>query len=98
MKIKNITKFIRSILIVLIFIISIICICSNSSFSSGEIKYKSIYVVAGDTVWNIAKQEHLINDYYQGKDIRDIVEEIREVNHLENGNLKVGQELKIPTI
>lgn len=98
MKIKNINKFVRSILILLSLIIMLIGISSNVSFSSGDLKYKNIYVTAGDTIWNIAKQEHMENAYYQDKDIRDIVEEIRELNHLESASLKIGQELKIPTI
>ena len=96
MRIVNIKKFLRMvILIVGIIIISSICFC-NISFSKGEIKTKTIYVSNGDTLWTIAREEQENNPYYENKDVRDIIYEIRKTNNLENNsNLNEGQELII---
>ena len=37
--------------------------------------------------WTIAR------DYYQEKDVRGIVEEIKQINNLKNSNIKIGQKL-----
>ena len=96
MRIVNMKKFVRMvILIVGIIMISSICFC-NISFSKGEIKTKTIYVSNGDTLWNIAREEQENNPYYENKDVRDIIYEIRKTNNLNNNsNLNEGQELII---
>ena len=38
------------------------------------------------------------NDYYKGKDIRYIVNDISQINNIESSNLKIDQELKVPVI
>ena len=56
MKIVNMKKFIRMVLI-LIGIIAIFAIMFVSkSYSKGEVKEKTIFVSNGDTLWNIASQ------------------------------------------
>jgi len=97
-KIKDFSKFVRSVIILLAIILFISFIVSNSTLSHGEFKYKKIYISNGDTIWNIAKEETNINEYYSNKDIRDIICDIKEINHLENSDLRIGQELIIPTI
>ena len=96
MRIVNKNKFIKSILITLMLIIMFILI--NSCFSHAEVKYKKVGVSSGDTLWNIAKYEKSNNSYFENKDIRDIVDEIKYINHLSNSNINVGDELSIPTI
>ncbi len=94
MRIVNKKKFTRMIIIVLGVIFTICFYFSNVSFSKGEVKTKNIYVSSGDTLWSIATQEKENNSYYEDKDIRDIIYEIRKINELDNTSyLKVGQKL-----
>ncbi len=98
LKIANKKKFIRSIVIILGLIMFISLFISNISFSHGENTYKTIYVSNGDTLWNIAKEEQENNDYYENKNIREIVNNIKSINKLDNSNLSVNQKLLIPCI
>lgn len=99
MKIVNKKKFIKMIILVL-GIISLISICfSNISFSKAEIKTKTISVINGDTLWTIAQEEQENNIYYEDKDIRDIIYEIKKLNNLENNAmLSIGQKLIVNCI
>lgn len=98
MKIKNLKKFIRSILIILgiIFILSLIIVKSTLSYTNYE--YKTICVKSGDTLWSIALDMQTNNAYYKGKDIRYIISNIKEVNNLSNSMVYANQELQIPII
>ena len=98
MKIVNVEKFISSILLILGTIILITFCINNVSLSHGESVYKIIYVSNGDTLWSIAREEISSNDYYFGKDIRDVIKDIASINQINNSNLKIGIELKIPTL
>ena len=96
MRIVNKKKFIRMVILIIgIIIISLIGF-NNKSFSKGEIKTKTIYVSSGDTLWTIATEEQENNSYYEDKDIRDIIYEIKKLNNLDNNsNLIAGQKLVI---
>ena len=98
MRIVNMKKFIRSISITIGLIIFIILLLANISFSHNEVNYKEIVTSSGDTLWSIAKYEKNNNDYFENRDIRDIVDEIKYLNHLTNSNLNIGEKLNIPTI
>ena len=98
LKITNKKKFIRSIVIILGIIMFISLFISNISFSHGEKSYKTIYVSCGDTLWSIAKEEQENNSYYENKNIREIVNNIKSVNKLNNSNLSTNQKLLIPCI
>lgn len=98
MRIANVKKFIRSILIILGVILSLTLFISKTSFSHGETEYKTIYVSEGDTLWNIAKSNQTNNGYYKGKDVRYIVNDLIEINNLNNSNININQELLIPII
>lgn len=98
MKIVNIKKFIRSITIVVLIIIGLSLLISNATYSHGEKQYKTIYVSEGDTLWNIAKTNQSINDYYKGKDVRYILNDLINVNNLKSTTITVNQELRIPQI
>ena len=98
MKIVNKKKFIRSMSITIGLIIFVILILINTSFSHTEINYKKISVISGDSLWSIAKYEKENNVYFEDKDIRYIVDEIKYVNDLNTSNLNIGDELTIPTI
>ena len=96
MRIKNVKKFIRSILIVLGIILALSLIISKASYSHREKTYKTIYVSEGDTLWNIAKSNQKDNQYYKNKDIRYIINDIMKINNLENSSIKINQKLEIP--
>lgn len=96
MRIVNKTKFIRSNVILVILICSIVIFATNT-YSNVETKYKEEYVCAGDTLWSIAQEELENNKYFEGKDIRYVVNELKNVNNLASANLKEGHKLKIPS-
>ena len=96
MRIVNKTKFIRSNVILAILISSIV-IFATKAYSNVETKYKEEYVCAGDTLWSIAQEELENNKYFEGKDIRYVVNELKNVNNLASANLKEGDRLKIPS-
>ncbi len=98
-RIVNKKKFIRSMSIMLLIIVGIILLFSKSSLSHNEhTSYGTITVVRGDTLWQIALDQQKNNPYYENKDVRDIIQNIKNINELTNSGLMVGQELKIPTI
>lgn len=98
MKIVNKKKFIRSTSITIGLIICLILMLANISFSHTEVSYKEISVNSGDTLWSIAKYEKNNNVYFENKDIRDIIDEIKYINNLNVSNLSIGDKLSIPTI
>ena len=56
MKIVNRKKFIRSNLI-LVILLGTILFFANNTYSNVETKYKEEYIYAGDTLWTIAQNE-----------------------------------------
>lgn len=96
LKIVNKKKFIRMVASIVIILASIF-IGLNKAYSSGEMEYKQEYVVSGDTLWSLAEKESQENDFYKNKDVRDIIQELKYINHLESNDLKIGQEILIPT-
>ncbi len=95
MKIVNKTKFIRSNVILAILIGSIV-IFTTKAYSNAEIKYKEEYIYTGDTLWSIAQEEIENNKYFEGKDIRYVVNELKTANNLSDSSLKEGEKIKIP--
>lgn len=96
MKIVNKTKFIRSNVILAILVVLIV-ILATKTYSNVETKYKEEYIYAGDTLWSIAQEELENNKYFEGKDIRYVVNELKNINNLSNANLKEGDKIKIPS-
>ena len=96
-KIVNKKKFIRS-LALLIGLILFMLLGMNRTYSKTEIAYREDYIIKGDTLWSIAEKEATTNEYYKNKDIRDVMYEIKQINHLENGSLEIGQKILIPNI
>lgn len=97
MKIKNKKKFIISISI-LIFIVIFIILLSSKTFSHGEYETKAIYISNGDTLWTIACVEQQNNKYYENKNIREIIDDIKYINNLDNSYIYEGQKIVVPTI
>ena len=95
MKIVNKTKFVRTISI-LIILICMIIIFSKNTYSKGEISYKEDYIYSGDTLWSIAENEIENNKYFENKDIRNVVYELKNVNNFSSSELYEGQKIKIP--
>lgn len=96
MKIVNVKKFVRTISILVILIL-IIILFSNKTYSKVDTKYKEESIILGDTLWSISQEESKNNKYFENKDIREIVSEIKRINKLDNLDLKEGQKLVIPT-
>ena len=92
MRIKNRKKFIRGLLIIIAIISLFVC---KSTLSYNKPEYKTIYVSSGETLWEIAKNEQKNNNYYADKDVREIVDSIKNINNLENSSLYEGQKLMI---
>lgn len=97
LKIVNKKKFIRSLAIIMISILFLLFVGLSNTYSKGEVRYKEEYVYAGDTLWSIAEEELKENKYYENEDIRNIINEIRNINNMDSANLKVGQKIQIPT-
>jgi len=98
MRIANVKKFIRSILIIMGIIFCLTLFISKATLSHGETEYKTIYVSEGDTLWNIAKSNQKNNQYYKDKDVRFIISDLMKINNLSNSSININQELKIPII
>ena len=95
MKIVNRKKFIRSNLILAI-LLGTILFFANNTYSNVETKYKEEYICAGDTLWTIAQNELKNNKYFDGKDIRYVVNELKTINNLSDSSLKEGERIRIP--
>ena len=98
MRIKNLKKFVRSIFIIIGLMLIIIFLIGKVSYSKKEVEFKTICVSQGDTLWSIARLNQETNNYYKGKDIRFIINDLMEINNLENSNINANQELIIPVI
>ncbi len=99
MKIVNKKKFLRSMMMLIGLVILIVLgLITTTTYSKTEIGYKEDYVLKGDTLWSIAEQEVNQNEYYKNKDIREVMYEIRQLNHITNDNLEIGQKIIIPNL
>ena len=94
---KKNNKNIKKCICILIIIVAIILLINTSNSNSNIILEKE-YVISGDTLWNIAKSEQETNIYFKGKDIREIIGELKKINNIKDANLKIGQEILIPKI
>lgn len=100
-KIVNMKKFIRSIVVILFIVILVTFFLAKASLSHNEkeeLYYETILVCQGDTLWEIATQQQKDNPYYQNRDVRFVISELRKINNLDNASLRVGQEIKVPVI
>lgn len=95
-KIKNKKKFIRSTSILLFLLLGLF-LSFTHSYSDEELHYKTEIILEGDTLWSVAEKQEKTNKYYENKDIRLIVQELKNINQLQDANLEQGKLLKIPT-
>ena len=97
MRIKDMKKFIRSILIALGVVgILLLMLTYPPALSHEDVTYKTITVSSGDTLWKIAEDLQSNNNYYKGKDVRYIIDDLVNVNHLDSKALVVNQKLQVP--
>lgn len=95
-KIVNFRKFFVSNVILVLLVSGCIFAIVNITYSHSDQRYKTIYTEEGDTLWNIANIEKENNSHYKNKDIRYIVNDIKQTNNLQISDLKVGQKLLVP--
>lgn len=98
LKIVNMKKFIRSLMIVMLSILFLLFVNLGNTYSKGKVRYREQYIYEGDTLWSIAEKELKENKYYENDDIRNIINEIKNINNIDSGNLKIGQKIQIPTL
>lgn len=97
-KIVNKKKFAFSVFIIFIAMLGVSLLFCKSSYSSGDVRYKEVEVINGDTLWSIAREENINNAYYEDKDIRYVVYEIDKLNNIGNNILREGDKIKVPII
>lgn len=89
-KLKKLPCIIVAMLIILILSVFIFDFPAAAT-GDAERKLIPVYVVSGDTLWNI------VEEYYQYKgDIRKAIYEVQQINNLENSCLQAGQIVYIP--
>jgi hypothetical protein len=64
---------------------------SGAAGEQGELATRTITVVPGDTLWDLASQAA------HGGDVRAMEQEIKDLNGLDSGMLAAGQHLRIPS-
>ena len=92
MKVVNKKRLIKSILIG-VFIITIITICTIHSFANNKesITTEITYTISkGETLWSIAKRYKQDN-----QDIRDYIYKIEKLNNMTSAMVYEGQTIKI---
>lgn len=91
----NLKKFIRSILIIIGITIIVTFLATKSIYSYKKAEYKTIYVEEGETLWSIAKDEQINNKFYEGKNIREVIYDIKKLNSMSDANILPGESIKI---
>jgi len=93
LRIKNKTRFIVCVLVVLSAIVALFI----PRQGSGQVSYKPYRVTYGDTYWGIARQLQE-QGYRPRADIRDIVHELVQKSGIKAHELKDGDTILIPDI
>ena len=94
----NVKRIIKLIVVMVVLVITILLFIHSTSLSYRDTQYREIYVCSGDTLWNIAKNEQQNNDYYKGKDIREVIFHIKKINNLPSSDLNINQKILIPSL
>ncbi len=83
-------KLCRSITILFLLIITIICFSANlGNAMIKEQKYEIVYIHPGDTLWEIAQE-------YNTGDIRKTINKIKKFNNMKTSELTAHDTIKIP--
>lgn len=96
MKKLNVKRITKLSIVVIVLILVMLLLIHSTSLSYKDIQYREIYVCSGDTLWDIAKHEQENNNYYKGKDIREVIFHIKKINDLSNSNLSINQKIILP--
>lgn len=94
----NVKRIMKLIIVMVVLVIVILLFIHSTSLSYKDTQYREIYVCSGDTLWDIAKHEQENNNYYKGKDIREIIFDIKKVNNLSSSDLNINQKILIPSL
>lgn len=94
----NVKRIMKLIIVMVVLVIIILLFINSTSLSYKDTQYREIYVCSGDTLWDIAKHEQENNNYYKGKDIREIIFDIKKVNNLSSSDLNINQKILIPSL
>ena len=86
LRIVNKKRFISSISIMIILIISIF----NCVLATKTVEYQEYTVTQGDTLWSIASENKRA-----GQDIREYIYELREINNMNDCLIYPNQTIKI---
>lgn len=86
-------KVIRNFIVIGIFVIVFFSV-KTYAYTDKTI-YKEITVSSGQTLWEIAKIEKESNEFYKNKDLREIVNSIKQTNKLTTSLIYENQVLKI---
>ena len=92
MVVKNKKKFVRAILLIIGISIGINLLISTTAFSHQDLKYKTVSVSSGDTLWNIA-EKYMNNDY---DSVQAYMKELKEINGLSGDKIYEGKYLMVP--
>jgi len=85
---KNKKKFLTCVTILLACCITLIFV--SYAYGSKDISYSQIVVHTGDTLWSIASSSG------QSNDIRKVIYDIKQLNHMDTSEIFEGQVLKLP--
>ena len=94
----NVKKIMKLGIVMVGLVIIVLLFIHSTSLSYKDTQYREIYICSGDTLWDIAKHEQENNNYYKGKDIREIIFDIKKVNNLSSSNLNINQKILIPSL
>ncbi len=94
----NVKRIIKLIAVMVVLVITILLFIHSTSLSYRDTQYREIYVCSGDTLWDIAKNEQQNNDYYKGKDIREVIFHIKKINNLPSSDLNINQKILRPSL
>lgn len=86
LKIVNVKKFVTSIVIFILLVISIFNLC----FAKTEVETEEYVVSVGETLWSIARENKK-----DGQDIREYIYELRQLNSLDDCMIYPNQVIKI---
>ena len=98
---RGITTFHKRIAIILCVLVAILALIMLFNVTSSakntynyDTYYSNIQINAGDTLWDIAKDNYNV----EYGDFDDYIDEIRSLNHITNDKIHAGGYLVIPTI
>lgn len=93
---KHMFMFVLGIICVLFLSFSYQAIVSNADESVEDVSYKyytSIVIGSGDTLWTLAEE---YGDDVHYKSTSDYINEVMQINHLKNDQIKAGEYLIVP--